>query len=143
MKRKRKIQGGFTLTEVVTSMAILAGVALPLMNVLLIGVEDTRETWNARLLGNLRSAIEQRLQDSSWPAEAEEKTDWTAHCGFGQDGAFLKADDTQVSMKATLRAMPGLGHRSPWLECVQVTFHGADNRLIGQCVLQRPRRPAK
>lgn len=144
--KRRKHSGGFSLTEVVASLGILAGVSLPLLGVLAIGLDDTKVAWDARTLGNLRATLAQHLQDPAWPEESRRGGAWTAGRTFDMSGRLMEkpGEGSLANVAVAMASQPGLGHANPWLECVRVTFRSPDTQeVLGQCVLQRLREPAR
>lgn len=141
--RRRSSERGFSLTEVAISLGLLAGMALPLMGLLAIGVEDTKVAWDVRTLGSIRSTLRQQLQDPAWPEEAARGGAWTAIRTFDLRGEMVaKTEGALGTVEAKMIAQPGIGYRNPWLECVRVTFQVADSsEVLGECVLQRMRQP--
>src|SRR5690349_12340355 len=113
-RRKPRWTQGFSLTEVVVSLGLLAGVSLPLAAVLVIGIDDTKVAWDARIVGNLRSTLRQQLQDPAWPKEAQKEQGWMAECTFDHRGELMEngqaAEGTVGAIKASMAAQPGLGH---------------------------------
>ena len=139
--KKSRFNQGFSLTEVVCAVAMLAGTALPILGVLGMGLKDSQEAWDRRSLAHLRSSVAQFLQDPTWPAQRSGGEQWTANVWLGVDGDLqTKRDVGAGTVRVEMQAMPGLGYDSPWLESVKVRFYAGESKfLLGQCVQQRLR----
>lgn len=128
---------GFSLTEVVCALGLVAGSALPIMGLLSVGLNDARVCANHRSVSSLRESVRQLLKNPNWPQRVS--ANWEASCWFDATCALTK-DSGSAFVEARLASAPGAGFASARVESVRVTFHAVPSgEELGRCVLQRAR----
>ncbi|HCN27829.1 MAG TPA: hypothetical protein DIT64_03410 [Verrucomicrobiales bacterium] len=135
----RKTARGFSITEILMALALVAGSALPVLGLLSVGILDAKEAGDHRLTANLRNTVQQLLSDPAWPEEAKPAGEWTAERGFDHEGRLLEPEEkNQAVLLLRLRSLPAIGFESDHLETVQVSFHAPDRPdMLSRSVVQR------
>lgn len=135
----RKAARGFSITEILMALALVAGSALPVLGLLSVGILDAKEAGDHRLTANLRNTVQQLLSDPAWPEEAKPAGEWTAERGFDHEGRLLEPEEkNQAVLLLRLRSLPAIGFESDHLETVQVSFHAPDRPdVLSRSVVQR------
>jgi len=135
----RKTARGFSITEILMALALVAGSALPVLGLLSVGILDAKEAGDHRLTANLRNTVQQLLSDPAWPEEAKPEGEWTAERGFDHEGRLLEPEEkNQAVLLLRLRSLPAIGFESDHLETVQVSFYAPDRPdMLSRSVVQR------
>lgn len=136
-------RAGFSLTEIMFALALVAGSALPVLGLLSVGLLDAKEAGDHRLTANLRNTAHQLLSDPAWPQEAKPQGEWDAVRYFDEKGRMMdSADKAKATVIMRLKSMPGIGYESDWLETVQVSFQsGAREDAVTKTLIQRRKNP--
>jgi uncharacterized protein (TIGR02598 family) len=136
----RLLRQGFSLTEVVCALGLVAGTALPVAGVLSMGLNDARVSSNHRTISALRGSVRQMLADPAWPRGADTAR-WESACLFDVTGRVLEAEQKgNAVIEARMTSAPGAGFISSRLESVRVSFHALPSgEELGRCVVQRAR----
>jgi len=135
----RKTARGFSITEILMALALVAGSALPVLGLLSVGILDAKEAGDHRLTANLRNTVQQLLSDPAWPEEAKPAGEWTAERGFDHEGRLLEPEEkNQAVLLLRLRSLPAIGFESDHLETAQVSLHAPDRPdMLSRSVVQR------
>ncbi|TDU69258.1 uncharacterized protein (TIGR02598 family) [Prosthecobacter fusiformis] len=136
-------RAGFSLTEIMFALALVAGSALPVLGLLSVGLLDAKEAGDHRLTANLRNTVHQLLCDPAWPAEAVATGEWDAIRYFDDQGRMIEnARKEEAAVIMRMKSLPGMGYQSDWLETVQVTFQSGDREdIVTRTLVQRRKKP--